>query len=204
MKRVNVVLFLSFLLVISGGYNAYAQMSGCMGQMAEGMKGGMQHDGKGMREGFMGDDHPLWQNLMSLGLDEKQKETIREMKSGLMKDTIKRKAEWQIAKLELSDLLYKDPVDMKAVEATLTQIKKIETDIQLSNIRTNEGIKAKLTPEQREKLKQVTGMDPIMGGMGIMRGCGMMGGMMQHGDSEMNPAAGNGEPKQPAIEQKHH
>jgi hypothetical protein len=93
---------------------------------------------------------------------------------------------------------------MKAVEAKLTQIKKIETDIQLSNIRTNEGIKTKLTPEQREKLKQVTGMDPMMGGMGMMRGCGMMGGMMQHGDSEINPAAGNGEPKQPAIEQKHH
>lgn len=204
MKRVNIVLLVSFLLVFSGAYNTYAQMSGCMGQMAEGMKGEMQHNGRGMMEGFMGDDHPLWQNLLSLGLDEKQKDTIREIKSGHMKDTIKRKAEWQIAKLELSDLLYKDPVDLKAVEAKLTQIKKIETDIQLSNIRTIEGIKAKLTPDQREKLKQLTGIDPGRGDMGMMRGCGMMGGMMQHGVSGMNPNAGTGEQKQPAIEHKQH
>jgi Spy/CpxP family protein refolding chaperone len=209
MKKVNVILLLSLFFVITGGLNAYAQMCECMGQMGEGMQGdmpmmgGMKHDDKEMMEGCMGEDNPLWKHLLSLGLDEKQKDTIREIKSGLMKDTIKKKAEVQIAKLELKDLLHKDPVDLKAVEAKLRQIAEIETDIQLSHIKTKEAVKAKLTPDQREKLKQMTGMDMMMGGKGMMPGCGMMGGMMQHGDSGMNPSAGKAE-KQPATEQKHH
>ncbi|MDQ7787261.1 MAG: Spy/CpxP family protein refolding chaperone [Thermodesulfovibrionales bacterium] len=209
MKKVNVILLLSLFFVITGGLNAYAQMCECMGQMGEGMQedmpmmGGMKHDGKGMMEGCMGEDHHIWRHLMGLGLDEKQKDTIREIKSGLMKDMIKKKAERQIAKLELKDLLHKDPVDMKAVEAKLKQIAEIETDIQLSHLKTKETVKAKLTPEQREKLKQLTGMDMMMGGKGMKPSCGMMGGMMQHGDSGMNPPAGK-EEKPPAAEQKHH
>jgi Spy/CpxP family protein refolding chaperone len=200
MKKVNVILFFSLFFVITGGLNAYAQMCECMGQMGEGMQGGMpmmggmKHDGKGMMEGCMGEDHHLWRHLMSLGLDEKQKDTITGIKSGLMKDTIKKKADWKIAKLELEDLLHKDPVDLKAVEAKLRKIAEIETDIHLSHIKTKEAVKAKLTPDQREKLKQMIDMGPMTEGMGGMHGCGMMGGMMQHGDSDM---------KQPAMEHKH-
>jgi|WetSurSiteA1Bulk_404760.scaffolds.fasta_scaffold01873_2 Spy/CpxP family protein refolding chaperone len=209
MKKVNVILFLSLFFVITGGLNAYAQMCECMGQMGEGMQGGMpmmggmKHDGKGMMEGMMGEDHPMWQHLLSLDLDEKQKDTIRGIKSSLMKDTIKKKADWQIAKLELKDLLHKDPVDLKAVEAKLKQIAEIETNIHLSHIKSKETVKAKLTPDQREKLKQMIDMGPMMEGMGGMHGCGMMGGMMQHGDSGMNPPAGKGAEKQPAMEHKH-
>jgi len=49
-----------------------------------------------------------------------------------MKEMIKRRADKQIAKLELKDILGKDPVDMRAVEAKLKEIEAIETDMHLS------------------------------------------------------------------------
>lgn len=214
MKRVMVVLFLGFLFVVFGWNTSYAQMCGCMGKMGEGMHGdmpmmgGMEHQGMGMMEGMkhegmgmMGEDHPMWKHLMGLGLDEKQKEAIKEIRGRLMKDTIRKKADKQIAQIEMKDLLDKDPVDMKAVEAKLKQREAIETDIHLSHIKAMEEVKAKLTPEQRKKMKEMIGMG-MMGGMGMMQGCGMMGGMMEHGGMGATPPAEKKE--QPPMEHKHH
>jgi Spy/CpxP family protein refolding chaperone len=92
-----------------------------------------------------------------------------------MKDMIKKKADKQIAAIELKDLLDKDMVDMKAVEASLKKNESLKTEIALAHIRAHEEMKALLTPEQRKRLKDM--MEPGNAG------CGMMGGMM-HGDAE--------------------
>jgi Spy/CpxP family protein refolding chaperone len=167
------------------------------------MGGGMKHDGKGMMETVFGEDHPLWKHLQGLDLDEKQKEAVRGIKSRHMKDMIRMKAEWQIAKLELHDMLGNDPVDLKAVEGKLKQIGEIETKISLSKVKAIEEIKTKLTPAQRDKVKQMSGME-MMGGMGMMHGCKMMQEMMQQGDPGKKPAPAKGEETQPAMEHKHH
>jgi Spy/CpxP family protein refolding chaperone len=52
-------------------------------------------------------------------------------------------------------MLHKDSVDLQAVEAKLKQIESLKTDLHLSMIKAREEIKAKLTPEQRKKLKSM-------------------------------------------------
>lgn len=220
MKRVMVLLPLVFFMVIFGAESSYARMCGCMDGMGEGMhegmpmKGEMGHHGMGGKRGMTGEDHPMWNHLMGLGLDAKQKDASIAIKRRVMKDTIKKRADRQVAKLELQDILDKDPVDMKTVEAKLKQMEAIETDIQLSHIRAMEEVKAVLTPEQKKKMKEMIDRGPMGGGMGMMEGRGMMHrggmgmmegcGMMHRGGREMMSSPEKQEEKQPPMEHKHH
>jgi Spy/CpxP family protein refolding chaperone len=127
-------------------------------------------------EGIPGADHLIWEHLMGLGLDEKQREAIKEIKSRVIKEAIRKRADERIAGIELKDLLDKDPVDMKAVEAKLKQIETIKSEMHLSLIGAREEIKSKLTPDQRKKFQEMQEMDPNMGPPtlgGMMRGGGM-------------------------------
>lgn len=210
MKREKVALVLVFLLVILSAGSSYAQMCGCMDRMGDGMQHGMHMGGEMKHHGMEGmggmreEDHPMWQHLMALGLDEKQKEAVRAIKHKEMKGMIKKRADKQIAKLELKELLTKDPVDMKAVEAKVKQIESIGTDMRLSHIRTMEDVKAMLTPGQKKEMKEMIGRGPMGGGMGMMHGCGMRGGMMQRGGMGMPPSAEKQEGKQSPMEHTHH
>lgn len=220
MKRMKIALLLVFLLVIFGAGSSYAQMCGCMDKMGEGMQHGMhmggemKHHGMEGMGGMMGEDHPMWKHLVNLGLDEKQREAVKSIKSKEMKEMIKKRADKQIAKVELKEILAKDPVDMRAVEAKLKQIETIKTDMHLSHIRTMEEVKALLTPVQKKKMKEMIEMGPMGRGMGMMHGGGMMHrggmgmmegcGMMHRGDREMMSSPEKQEEKQPAMEHKHH
>ncbi|HXX81653.1 MAG TPA: Spy/CpxP family protein refolding chaperone [Thermodesulfovibrionales bacterium] len=203
MKRVKGALLLVFLMVILGAGSSYAQMCGCMDKMEKGMQHGTHMGGEmghhGM-EGMRGEEHPMWKHLMGLGLDEKQKEAVKAIRSKEMKGMIKKRADKQIAKVELKEILAKDPVDMRAVEAKLKQIEVIETDMRLAHINTMEEVKALLTPDQKKRMKEMIEMGPMRGGMDMMRGCGMMGGGMQRGGMEMSPSP----EKQPTMEHTRH
>jgi len=216
MKRVMVVLFLGFLFLVFGEAYSYAQICGCMEGMGQGMwgmpmMGAMKHQGMGMMgrmkhecagmgmsRGMMGEYCPMWKFFMGLGLDEKQKDAIQEIKGRLLKETIRKRAEKQIAGIELRDLLTKDPVDMMAVEAKLKQKESLETDIRLAHFGAMEEVKANLTPEQRKKMKEMMEMGGMMRGCG----CGVMGGMMEHGEmgGAMQPSE---EEEQPETEHQH-
>ncbi len=100
---------------------------------------------------------------MSLGLDEKQREAIKEIKSRVMKDTIRKRADLEIARIDLKDIIHKDQVDMNAAEATLKKIASLQTDIRLSHIKAMQEIKSKLTPEQRKKLEEMRERGPCRG-----------------------------------------
>lgn len=166
--------------VVAFGALAYGQMGGH--GMGPGMIGGPgmgceMMGGGSMGQGMRGAEHPMWGLLKSLNLDEQQKSSVNEIRSRTMKDSIKRKADTRIAHIELKDLLGKDPVDMKAVEAKVKQEEALRTEMHLSHIRAMEEVKAKLTPEQRKKFREMIADGPMMGGMGMMRGhrCGMGG-----------------------------
>ena len=182
MRKILVSVFFSFIFVSALSLNAYAQMCGCMGGSGGGMRGGMM-EGMGMMHGMggmmMGDDHPMWKHLMGLGLDEKQKEALKALHSKTMKDMTKRKADLQIAVIELKDLLDKDPVDMKAVEAAAKKSGSLRTEMFLAHIRAHEEMKSILTPEQRKKFKEM-----MESGHGT--GCGRMGGAEEHKDMPMH------------------
>ena len=139
---------------------AYGDMGG------HGMGLGMMC-GCGMDGQMMDAEHHMSKTLMGLNLDEQQKALIGEIKSRMMKETIRRMADMRIVQIELKDLLSQDPVDMKAVEAKVKQLEMMRTEMHLSHIKAIEDIRAKLTPEQRKKLREMIEAGPMMGGMGM-------------------------------------
>jgi Spy/CpxP family protein refolding chaperone len=147
---------------------AYGEMGGH--GMGPGMMSGCGMDGQ-MTE----PDHHIAKHFKGLNLDEQQKASIGEIKSRMMKETIRRKADMQIAQIELKDLLKRDPVDMKAVEAKMKQLEIMKTEMHLSHIKAMEDCKARLTPEQRKKLKEMMEAGPMTEGKGMMhdQGCSM-------------------------------
>ncbi|MDP2167312.1 MAG: periplasmic heavy metal sensor [Thermodesulfovibrionales bacterium] len=184
----SAVLVLAF--VFPGLYSAHAEdMPMAAGMKPMGMKGQMAK--------MMSDDsHPLWGHLQSLGLDEKQKDAVRDIKSGFLKGLIKNRAEKQIAEVDLSDILAKDPVDIKAAEGVLKKSEAASTEIRLSAIKAMEAVKSKLTPEQRTKLSALIEKEDMAHGMMQCMGCGMMQdmgcGMMQKKEA---PAKDKGKDK---------
>jgi Spy/CpxP family protein refolding chaperone len=154
----------------SGGTGP-AKMEGCpmmsgaghgmMGGQGRGMMGGMMA-GHGMGDRMMEVEHHLARVLDGLNLDEQQKKAIGDIKSAMKKDTIRKMADIRIARIELSDLLLQDPLDLKAVEAKLRQLGSLRTEMHLSHIKTLESIKATLTPEQRKLLKEKMKTGPMI------------------------------------------
>lgn len=139
---------------------------------AYGQMGGQGMGGRGMGPGMMGEcvmggqmmdaEQHMSRHLMGLDLDEQQKTLIGEIKSRMMKETIQRNADMRIVHIDLMNLLSKDPVDMKAVEAQVKQSEMMRTEMHLSHIKAMEDIKTKLTPEQRKKFRDMIEDGPMM------------------------------------------
>ena len=163
MKRLTAIVAVVSIFALAA--LAYGDMGG------HGMGSGMMGNcgcGKGMGEQMMQGEHPMMKHLMGLNLDEQQKALIGEIKSRMMKESIRRTADMQIVKIEFMDLLGQEPVDMKAVETKLRQMEIMNTDMHLSHLRAIEDIKTKLTPEQRKKFKEMHADGHMMEGMGKM------------------------------------
>lgn len=135
---------------------AYGDMGGK--RMGPEMMSGCGMDGK-----MMDAEHHMSKLIKGLNLDEQQKAFMGETKSRMMKETIRRKADMHIAQIELKDLLIQDTVDMKAVEAKVKQLEAMRTEMQLSHIKAMEECKARLTPEQRKKMREMLEAEPMMG-----------------------------------------
>lgn len=156
MKRIVVGMFFGLWFLVLGLYGTHAAACPdkgvrCMHEEGAHMMDGMSHHDMGM----VAAEH-MWGNLMGLNLDEKQKEEIKGIKSKMIKDAITKRATLDIVKIELKELLAKDPVDMKAVEAKLKQIAALQSEIHLSHIKSIEEVKSKLTTEQKKDFKKGT------------------------------------------------
>jgi periplasmic protein CpxP/Spy len=92
-------------------------------------------------------------NQKELGLSPQQVSSLQQMGMDAARAGIKRRADAQLARLDLMSLLRAEPVDMAKVEAKIRDIEKLKADGAIARIRTNEAAKAQLTPDQREKLK---------------------------------------------------
>ena len=93
--------------------------------------------------------------FMKLDLNDSQKAAIREIWDSAAKEMIRKKADIKIARLELHEMLGKEPVNMRAVESQVKKIEGLRASMMLDRIKSREDIKSKLTPEQREKLKEL-------------------------------------------------
>jgi Spy/CpxP family protein refolding chaperone len=92
-------------------------------------------------------------NQKELGLSPQQVSSLQQMGMDAARAGIKRRADAQLARLDLMSLMRAEPVDMAKVEAKIRDIEKLKADGAIARIRTNEAAKAQLTPDQREKLK---------------------------------------------------
>ena len=68
---------------------------------------------------------------------------------------ILKRAEIQVARIELRGILDQDTVDMKAVASKVKQIEALRTGATMMRIQGLEDIKTKLTPEQKKKLSEM-------------------------------------------------
>jgi Spy/CpxP family protein refolding chaperone len=210
MKRFWVVFFFGLTMVISGTAFADAGMCGC-GQMGKMDRGMMKHEGMMEHDGLMGHmgDHQQMMRMMmtSLGLDEMQKEAIKGIHHRVMIEMIRKKADKEIAHMEMKELKDKDPMDMKAVEAKVKQIGDMRTDMQLTVLKAKEEVMSKLTPDQKKKMKEMMAEHHnIMGAMGGHMGKGMKGdgmcGCMEH-QGCMKHHEGKDEGANPSMEHNH-
>ncbi len=143
---------------------------------AEKGMGGAPHDGMYKHEGGCGcgDGHPFIGMFKRLGLDKKQMEAVREIHLNTMKETIKKKADIKIAKIDLMEILTKDPVDMTAAETAVKKLEGLKTDLKMTLIKSMVEIKSKLNPEQRKEFSSM--IRHMMMKREMMRH-GMRGGM---------------------------
>jgi Spy/CpxP family protein refolding chaperone len=154
------------------------------------------------------DGHMTMEWMGQLGLGQKQMAGIKAVCLRTMKETIKKRAEMDVAEVELRELFLTEPADFKAVEAKVRQIEMLRGDIFILHMKSREEVRSMLTAEQRGKFDSLAampaaGLTPLMGfgrvgGRGLFRGtagrrtgrCTMMdGGMMRMQSDEDGPAS---------------
>ncbi len=156
MKRV-------LLGIVSGGlFLALASQSSFAQMCEQGPGSGFQKQGVPMmsraghdRGAMMKREHHFSKMLVAAGLDEKQMDSVRAIRSRVRKDSVRKRAEIEVARLDLRDQLSKEQVDMASVEATVKKMAGLQSDIRLAHIKAIQEIKAVMTPEQRKKFKEL-------------------------------------------------
>ena len=97
--------------------------------------------------------HFMIKNQDELGLSDEQVKKIKELKLAAKKELIDRKAKIEILGVDIKGLLYKDPINLEAINALIDQkyeIKKAKTKY---IVQTYANLKNILTDEQKAKLK---------------------------------------------------
>ena len=184
------LLLLTIALFLAAGITASADAAMHGKKKGKGMGPG-KGPGMGMTGCCMEDGNPMMEKLMSLGLDDQQKESIRSIHMNMKKQHIRGRAGVDVAEIELKEILMKDPVDLKAAEAKLKQIEALKADLHFSHIKAREEVKAVLTVEQRKKFNTMMMEMGPMGMMGGCMGCGM-GMMHDHDGMGKKPGMGMG------------
>lgn len=99
-----------------------------------------------------------------LGLSPEQVQALERLRADFQRQAIRGGADLRIAELELANLLNSDQADLAQVEARVREIERLRAELRLARIRTIEQGKAQLTPEQRAKLKSLSGRPHPSGG----------------------------------------
>lgn len=93
--------------------------------------------------------------LQKLDLSKEQSESIQKIFYQNKRETVEKKAKLELLQIDLEEILAKDGPDLKKAEVKIREIEKIKSDIIIAKLYQFEKIKAVLTPEQKEKLKQI-------------------------------------------------
>ncbi|MGH7316987.1 MAG: Spy/CpxP family protein refolding chaperone [Candidatus Rokuibacteriota bacterium] len=117
--------------------------------------------GAQVRDHFTPRDFPRERPLISImlshraeiGLSSEQVEALEELRADFRKEAIRAEADLKIAETDLGGQLAADPVDLPQVEAKVREIERRRADLRVARIRTIEQGRARLTADQREKLR---------------------------------------------------
>src|SRR5208283_2863351 len=173
MRKLTVVLIsLLFVMVISGASYAMEKKDG-------GMQGYTSSYGRGC-----GGEHSRMFMFKKLGLDANQREAIRAIHLKTKKEMIRKVADIKVAKIELMQILSKEPVDMAAAETAVKKIEGLRTEMKMVRIHAMEEVKSNLNAEQKKKFSSMV-THFLMHRGGKRRGCHghrMGEGMKRKGD----------------------
>jgi len=143
-------------------------------QRGEGRRGGRHHGmcgGRGMRgerhgRGEFGlarlADNPAARE--KLGITAEQATTIRQQTSELRKNAIRGRADLQVKRLELQDLLRAESPDRAAIDKKMDEISAARLAQSKAQVHYRLAMREALTPEQRQKLRQMRAESRHRGG----------------------------------------
>jgi Spy/CpxP family protein refolding chaperone len=90
-----------------------------------------------------------------LGLSPGQVEALERLRADFQREAIRREADLRVAEMDVAALRRAEPVDLAQVEARVREAERLRADLRVARIRTIEQGRAQLTPEQREKLREI-------------------------------------------------
>jgi Spy/CpxP family protein refolding chaperone len=127
---------------------------------------GMRGRGMGEREFGLGrllNDPAVRQQL---GVSADQAAKIRQQESDFRKSEIRNRADLQIKRLDLNDLLSAEKPDRTAIDSKLQEIGAAQIAMEKSMIDNRLNMREALTPIQRQKLEQMMAQrrQPMAGG----------------------------------------
>ena len=132
-----------------------------------GMRGGMR-----MRRGMR-----LDRMIGQLDLTAAQREKLKLVREREARKAIQTRADIQLARLDLRQLMEADKPDQRSIEAQIDKIAALRTGLEKSRVATMLEIRASLTAEQQKKLKELREQGPQMRNrqMAPRRGGGISG-----------------------------
>jgi len=98
-------------------------------------------------------DH-VFRAISRLDLTDEQQQEIQMIRFLYAKDMVRKRADIDVASIELQEILAADGVDMPLAEQKIREVATLRADLEVMNLKFREQIKAKLTPEQLEKLQK--------------------------------------------------
>lgn len=136
-------------------------MGGTMCPICGGMMGGHHMGGHGMG-GMMGGKgmmkpYKLMMIGEKLGLSEDQKNRMREIMTSSKKKKIGLKCQIETIKVDLMNMIWQEQMDMAQIEQKVREIANLKADKKIAWIQAMNDMKNVLTPEQRQKMKEMMG-----------------------------------------------
>lgn len=133
------------------------------------MRHHMGHHGMGGKGGMMGMFMKPCKVMMigrKLGLSDDQIKKMRDRLTDMKKQKVKIKCDLKLRKIDMMGMLMQEQVNMQEVEAKVREIMNLKADMKLAWIQAMQDAKGMLTPDQREKAKEMMMSWCMKGGMG--------------------------------------
>jgi Spy/CpxP family protein refolding chaperone len=144
-----------------GARDGFGSPRGAMGSGEQGGRWGHRHGGFG-RDGRRGGRHSGFARLLNdpsirqqVGITEEQAATIRKQELDQRKTEIRGRADLEVKRIDLKALLAADKPDRAAINAKLQEISAAQLSLQKSSIDYRLSMREAITPERREKLRQL-------------------------------------------------